>query len=374
MIISVIVFLLILSVLVIIHELGHFLAAKSVGVEVEEFGIGYPPRAAKLFKKGGTLFSLNWIPFGGFVKIFGETRELVDKSKSQIPFYEKSALSRLWVIVAGPFANIILGILCFSIAYSFVGIPTSLQDQARIAVVAPDSPAEAAGVPSNVAIIAVEAQGKRKPITSIDNAIETIAAYSGQEITLITSGLCKQDSCEELLQEFSVYIRSQEELANVENQGALGVAFQSHYLKFYPWYEMPFRATVTGVSETLFLIRMTFIGLSDMLSGLFTAGKVPGDILGPVGIVHQASAMGIFNEGFLATLHFAGLLSTSLAVMNILPIPALDGGRAMFIMLEPLVGKKRLGKIEDTFNYGGFALLVGLLVLVTIRDIWRIFA
>ena len=140
-----IVFILMLSVLILIHELGHFFVARLFKMRIEEFGIGLPPRAKGLFKRGGTLFSLNWLPLGGFVKLYGEDMENPEQAASPEAFFNKPMWQRAAVLLSGVFMNFVLGVLVFGIVYSYLGIPTRT-DKVMIVEIAKDSPAEKAGI------------------------------------------------------------------------------------------------------------------------------------------------------------------------------------------------------------------------------------
>lgn len=392
-----VIFILILSFLVIIHELGHYFAARWAKIKVEEFGLGYPPKAITLFTYKGTPFTINWIPFGGFVKMEGEdgtdsiiedTSADLDKKSSESaktataskkkklssvqegPFYTKSAWQRMVVILAGVVVNFLFGVIAFAIVYSFLGIPT-LIDQARIESVATDSPAALAGVPSNVNVIAIRDGSETIAITDNATGSEAVKARLGKSVVVITTGPCDGLSCQESAQEFPVYIRAEAETP--EDQGPLGIRFAGQVFVHYPWYEQIIRGIAVGVEQAVLLGVFILVSLFTIVKQLFQLGQVPTDIAGPVGIVHQAQSQGIFTQGPLMILNFTGLLSVNLAVMNLLPIPALDGGRALFIVLEKFVGRARVQKIEGYANYGGFILLLGLILAVTIRDVWRIF-
>jgi regulator of sigma E protease len=394
------IFILILSFLVIIHELGHFFAARWAKIKVDEFGLGYPPRAISLFTWAGTVFSLNWIPFGGFVRMDGEdgpesdveleedakksaksakkTANVSSKSKSDSeegPFYTKTAFQRMVVILAGVIVNFAFGIFAFSVVYSIKGIP-ELIDSARISAVMPGSPAEVAGLPTDVEIISIITSSEEQyTVQSNADVISAVADQGGNVVTIVTTGTCDdQYGCAESAQMFDVYVRTQDEIPNPENEGALGIRFQEFVMTKYPWYQMPFRGTVVGIEQTYMLIVVTLSELQKMFVEVSSGGPLPADIAGPVGIVHQANEYQIFRQGPLMILNFAGVISASLAIMNLLPIPALDGGRAVFIMIEPLVGKKRVRKYEGYANYGGFMFLIFLIVVITARDIWRIFS
>lgn len=365
---SALIFIIILSFLVVIHELGHYLVAKLCGVKVEEFGLGYPPRAVKLGTWWGTLFSLNWIPFGGFVKMEGEDATPSEVA-SQKSLQVKSAPQRLAVILAGAAVNFVFGVFAFAVVFSTMGIPTPLTT-ARIGLVQPGSPAAEAGLPANVELVALAVGEQTVTQPSVESAIQFINDHRGQQIQVVTTGPCDTNGCQELAQSFTVYARTPDQTP--AGQGAIGIAFESITLQFYPWYEMPFRGTWYGLQQAVELGGEMLMALRQAVQDGFTRGKLPTELSGPVGIVHQAQVNNVFSQGWLAMLYFAGMLSVNLAIMNVLPIPALDGGRALFILLEPIIGKQRLSNWEAQIHYGGFIVLIGLIVAVTARDVLRI--
>jgi regulator of sigma E protease len=382
---EVIIFALILSFLVIIHELGHFLVARKVGIKVLEFGLGYPPRAKQLFAWGETIFSLNWIPFGGFVKMDGEdepvaeTPETMKKTKKgqrydqysySQKFNEKPALARLAVVVAGATVNLVFGVLAFATVFSLSGIP-DLVSTARIGEVQKDSPAAQAGLAANREIRKISTQETTLTTPTPDQVIELINQSKGKTVMVELSGECQAKKCNDQTQTYQVYVRTPEETP--AGQGAMGVVFNQAVSVFYPWYEMPFRSIWYGLQQAVWMSAQIILALQNVVVQLVMKANVSNELSGPVGIVHQAQQYGIFQQGGLAILAFAGMLSVNLGIMNLLPIPALDGGRAIFIMLEPLIVKKRLSSIEGYIHYGGFVVLIGLIVLVTARDIWKIF-
>ncbi len=372
-------FIIVLSFLVIIHELGHYLVAKWQKVRVEEFGVGYPPMALKLFKVGETLFTLNWIPFGGFVRLDGEEGPVEEEtpakksihpldSSQTVPFYAKGKRSRLAIILAGATVNFVFGIIAFSVYFSVKGIPLV---EPRVGKVAAESPVAKAGVPANVDVKGFEYNGKVFKTENIDEVTTFVTGHLGKEVTLITSGLCQENACDQKEAKYSLKIRTKEETP--ANQGSLGITFYPIVtFKFYPWYEMPFRGTKFGLEQTLFLSQKIVESLGTIVLGMFK-GHVPSDVAGPVGIFSQARSAGFFSGDFFELLNLAGMLSVNLAIMNVLPIPALDGGRAFFILLESVIKRKRLNMIEGYLNYGAFGLLLLLTVLITIKDVIGLF-
>lgn len=366
---AILVFLLVLSVLIFVHEAGHFLAAKWAKIKVEEFGFGYPPKAMRLFRWKGTDFTLNWIPFGGFVRMKGED-PAPDQKPEKGDFYFAGVLQRLVVIVAGVTANFLLAIVIFTLVFGRMGIP-ELIDQPRISATSPDSPAAEANLPTEVNIIGFKYGEEVVNVQTVDDVVEEIAAHRGENVSLLVSGPCKGLTCGYSQNEYQVYLRTEAETPN--DQGSLGVVFDNVVYVFYPAWEMPWRSVVYGTKEAIALGGLILQVLKETVSGMVTGGKLPGDIAGPVGIVYQAQSSGLFEQGWLSVLSFAAMLSVNLAIMNLLPIPPLDGGRAVFALIETLIGKKRARSAERSFNYFGYIILMGLILAVTARDIWRIF-
>ncbi|MCJ7792713.1 MAG: site-2 protease family protein [Candidatus Marinimicrobia bacterium] len=372
MLLTIITALIVLSILILVHELGHFLAAKKAGIGVEEFGLGYPPRIIGK-KIGQTVYSLNAIPFGGFVRLSGEEIEeaekLKDKKKS---FWAKSKKARTTVIVAGVLANFLLAIVCFSVVYSLSGIPTKT-DQVKVVGVSEDSPAAQAGFLVEDLILAVN----EKVVTSMATFVELVEENKGQEIRVKVARE-ENNPCQEKVlggMGFSceggnliLFVVPREEPP--EGEGALGVVISEMEMKKYSFWQMPFYGTREGLKEAFSWTRLVVEGLGSMVGNLVTKGRVPKEIAGPVGILQITST--VARSGVLTILQFIGVLSINLAVLNILPFPALDGGRLLFIGYEVVTGKKPKPKIEHWVNLIGIVILMFLLVLVTINDLHRI--
>jgi len=357
-----------LSWLIFIHEFGHFLVAKWSGIEVEEFGFGYPPQALKLFKWKGTVFSLNWIPFGGFVRMKGEEpKPGMEPVKGEL--YSVTTGKRLAVILAGVAANFVFGVLAFTLVFGRMGIPQEI-DQARISQVAPDSPAALAQIPTNVNVLGLKINGELIETQTVDLVINVINQHRGQEVTVVTSGSCQGLICVPETHEYPAYLRLEDEIP--AGQGSLGVAFDPVIYVFYPGWQMPIQSSIYGTKEALALGGLILQALKHTVANSITTGQVPNDIAGPVGIVHQAQTSGLFAQGFLSILSFAGMLSINLATVNVLPFPPLDGSRALFVVIEKIVGKYRSRWLEHYLNYGGYIILMVLIVLITARDIWSV--
>jgi regulator of sigma E protease len=345
---QVLIFLLTLSLLILIHELGHFFAAKAFGMEVEEFGIGFPPRVKKLFRWKGTLFSLNLLPIGGFVSIKGENFGHREKASDDM-FWDRPIWQRAVVLLSGVFGNFVLGVVLFGIVYSVMGVPTQV-GKVKVVGVSEGSPAAKVGIKEGEII---------KGFTKTEDVISLIGEHKGEEIVLVLEGETED-------REVKVVPR----VSPPEGEGSLGVLLSDTELVKLPWWQMPFKGAVVGTKEAYAWGKEIVKGLGGMLSGLVSGEGVPEDVSGPVGI-YKVSAR-VNEMGWLASLQFMAILSMNLAVLNILPIPALDGGRLVFLGLEMVIGKKIKNRIEGWVHGVGMIFLLGLMVLITIRDIIKL--
>lgn len=283
-------------------------------------------------------------------------------------FAYASRAKRMVIILAGVTINFLFGILAFTLVYSVDGIPVQIEG-ARIDEVVADSPAAQAGLPTNVNMVGIKIGEEFTSIESSAEAIALIQKHRGETVSIAVSGPCQIDACPEIISFYEVYLRTPEETP--ADQGSLGVAFTEYVTVTYPWYELPFRSAWVGTQQSLTMSVAILQALGDMVTGL-TQGEIPEEVAGPVGIVYQVEQMGIFRLGPKMILAFAGMLSINLAIINLLPIPPLDGGRAVLTIAEGIFGRKRTAKIEYYLNYTGYVLLLGLIVLITIKDVWQI--
>lgn len=346
---SIFVFLLVLSILVLVHEFGHFWTARKNGILVEEFGFGLPPR---MFGKkiGETIYSVNWLPFGGFVRLHGEqTEEGVTNQKRA--FLNKSKLARTAVIVAGVVMNAILAVVCFAIVYSFTGIPRDTDD-IKVLDIAEGSPVTTAGL--LVGDVIKKADGVE--FTKTVDFIKYIDTKRGQKVKIETKEGKK------------LTITPRENPP--EGQGPLGVVISTSETYFPPVWQRPFYGIYYGFKDAYFWGKNIFVGLSSMVTGLFQ-GNVPKDVSGPVGIYAVTTEVAK-NGGILALINFIGILSVNLAILNILPFPALDGGRLLFIVIEAVFGRKVLPKVEGVIHTVGMVILLALIVVVSVSDVRRL--
>ncbi|MCL4383835.1 site-2 protease family protein [Patescibacteria group bacterium] len=353
---DIIIFLVALSILVLVHELGHFMAAKFTGVKVEEFGLGLPPR---IFGKkiGETVFSLNWLPIGGFCKLYGEdpTEAAAIKSGSKRTFFAKNPWQKLLIVVGGVVMNMVLAVVVFSVVYEITGIPTETQ-RVTIVEVAKGSPAEKAGLKTNDVITKVEGVTVHQP-TEVTNEV---AKYKGKNVQLIIAN--EQAKTEK---EVTVPVRENPPAG----EGALGVAISNTEMVKVPWWQF-YKGIGAGFKEAYFWGKIIVDGVAQMVSTL-ASGRIPKDVAGPIGM-YQATTSIRQAGGLLAVFHFFAIVSVNLAVVNILPFPALDGGRIIFVLYEFIFRKRANEKFEAMVNNVGMMILLGLVLLITVGDITRI--
>ncbi len=357
---QIIVFVLTLSFLVLIHELGHFVMAKLFGMRVDEFGIGLPPRAKGLFTKWGTLFSLNWIPLGGFVKLYGEDPDDSVQASAPEAFFNKPIWQRAGVLIAGVFMNFVFGILAFGIVYSHLGIPTKT-DKVFVVEVASGSPAEIVGLKPKEEIVEIRDGKTIVSFLGVENFIKSLEPLKGKEIVLLVKNEIGES------REIKITPRKEPPVG----QGALGVALGEIEMKKFVWWQMPFRGMVVGMGEAWAWGKEIASGLGTLLYGIVTGKGLPKDISGPVGI-YQVSKQA-YSVGWVAVVQFMAILSINLAILNIMPFPALDGGRLFFLGVEMLIGKSLKNKFEGYVHSIGMVLLLALMAVVTVRDIIKLF-
>lgn len=357
---QIVVFVLILSLLVLVHELGHYLVAKFFGMRVDEFGIGLPPRARGLFTKWGTLFSLNWIPLGGFVKLYGEDPDDEIQSNSPEAFFNKPILQRALVLLAGVFMNFLLGILAFGAIYTYLGIPTKT-NKVFVVEVASGSPAEIAGLKAKDEIVGVTLGKEAVGFEGVSGFIKQLEPLKGKEISISL----KNEKGEG--REVKIVPR----LNPPQGQGALGVALGDIEMKMYPMWERPFRGMWVGMGEAWAWGKEIVSGLGTFVWGILTGKGIPKDISGPVGIYKVSKQA--YSVGFLAVIQFMAILSINLGVLNVMPFPALDGGRLFFLLVEMIIGKRLKNKFEGYVHTVGMILLLTLMAVVTVRDIIKLF-
>jgi regulator of sigma E protease len=350
--VDILIFILVLSILVLVHEFGHYIVAKKSGILVEEFGFGIPPRVwGKKF--GETLYSINALPFGGFVKLHGEDSEsgVYDKKRA---FFNKPKHIRIAVILAGVIMNFILAVVFFAISYSFTGVPRET-GLVKVSNVTENSPAATANLVEGDIVQSVNGQS----VQTTDQFLVLVNENRGQEVAL---EILKTNG-----EEVNVNITPRENPP--AGEGPIGVSIGSRETYFPPVWQRPFYGVYYGFQEAIFWGGIVLGGLGMMISKLFT-GSVPTDVAGPVGIYALTSQAA--NYGILALINFTAILSVNLAIVNVLPFPALDGGRLLFIIIESIFGKRVVPRIEAAVHAIGMAILLLLLFAITAFDIQRL--
>ncbi|MDA1038422.1 MAG: RIP metalloprotease RseP [bacterium] len=352
---TILLFLALLSLLVFVHELGHFWMARRMGMKVEEFGFGFPPRMFGIRRKG-TLYSINWIPLGGFVRIKGESGS---NSEDPDSFASKSAWSRFLVLVAGVTMNLVLAAVLLGAGF-MIGLPSVVSDDLpasahvsdeaiRIVQVLPDSTADLAGLKMGDVVVSIN----DKTLTTTEDVYTEIGSASGEMDILLRRG-----------EDFVTARVARGEIAGVENE-VLGVVLVRTGFISYGFFESILR----GVTATVDLTYQVVRAFVDLIGNLISRDRVAVDLSGPVGIAVMTGEVAELGISYL--LQFAALLSINLAVINILPFPALDGGRVLFLIIEKMRRKKVSETVEAVTHNLGFLLLISVVILVTYRDIVR---
>ncbi len=351
---DILIFVLALSILVLVHEFGHFFAAKATGVRVDEFGLGLPPRIVGK-KKWGTLWSLNWLPIGGFCKLFGEDPNEKGAGVNKDSFLSKNPWQKGLIVLGGVMMNLVLAVLIFTVVYSILGIPVET-DKVKIIGVAERSPAAIAGLGEGDWIKIING----KEIKKGSELTTEVEKNKGKTIKLrITNDELRSDK------EVELQVR---EIAP-EGEGLMGVVISNTEMQKIKWYEF-YKGIGAGFKEAYYWGKIIGGGVFQMISGLLS-GQVPKDVSGPIGMYEATSSIRN-NQGILAMIHFFGVVSVNLAVVNVLPFPALDGGRIIFVLYELLTKKRANEKLEIIVNNVGMMILLGLILLVTIGDVSRI--
>jgi regulator of sigma E protease len=338
-------FVIALGVMIFIHEFGHFIVCKLMGIEVEEFGFGYPPHALTLFEAGGTKFTLNWLPFGGFVRPKGEQDpEVAGGMAAANPW------KRIAVLLAGPTMNLILALVLFITIYGIIG---SLPDRNRVQLVGivQNSPAEAAGLQSGDILVSVNGI----PIHSLDAVKPIIMDNPGESLTFVY----ERDG-----------VSHQVSLTPQENAGAaptVGIYMNYPMKPFTLWEAIPesFNSMVDYIKELFSMI-------GQMIQGQSSSSE--GGLVGIVGMFRLYTSVreGAGTPGIPTIVNvflFFASISISLGLINLLPVPALDGGRIVFALPEIIIRKRIPPKYEVWVNFISFALLILLMIIINAHDI-----
>lgn len=344
--VAIVAFILILGLLIFVHELGHFIVAKKAGVQVQELGLGFPPRLIAI-KRGETTYSLNLIPLGGFTKMLGEEDPTHPRS-----FAAKGIGIRFLILSAGPIMNLLLPIILFSIAFM---IPSQITvEDVVVDSVAPGSPAETAGIVPGDTILSVNGHS----VQNRGDASYYINLNLGKTTPFLLRG---QDGSQRT-------VMLTPRWNPPEGQGAIGIVFPSEPVNAHtvsesypPWEAIPLGAQTTWES---------FILIKNEVVTWFARHTAP-QVVGPVGIFQLTGE--VARAGVDSLMRFAAFISINLAIINLLPIPALDGGRILFLGIEGIRRGKRISpERERQINLVGFALLLTFILVITYFDIARL--
>lgn len=356
---SILYFFIILLVLVIVHEYGHFKVAKLMKMTVEEFAFGFPPRIKSFIRKG-TKFSFNLIPFGGYVKIKGEDGlpDSPDGTYAEGSFGSKSYLAQIAVLFAGVFMNFLLAWFLFFGSLS-LGLPQIasqevIDNEESVVIVGnvlDKSPAQIAGLLPGDIIRQINYDNKEIKIFDSATAISAIRDGKPMEFKVVRSG-----------NDFNLSLNPEK----VDGINMIGAELQTAHFE-----NLSLGQTfVQSFNTTVFYTQETAKGFAVLFKRIFSGEGVKDQLSGPVGIVKQVGTVSDF--GFAHILYFSALLSINLAILNLVPFPGLDGGRILFVLIEAITFKKVSQKKLGILNVFGFIILLGLMILITVKDIIRI--
>jgi regulator of sigma E protease len=356
---ALIIFILIIAVLILVHELGHFWAARRNGVGVDEFAIGFPPRLwSKKSKKTGTEYSINAIPLGGYTKLHGEERGTDNKS-----FVKKSVWSRFKIISAGVLMNLVLAYVLLTVYFAISGSPlatdptrynsfiNSKKSEVVVVSVLDNSQAKAMGLQSGDAILEINGQ------SVIDsNAFgDYTSTRTGQAVSLKINRNNQITTLDGTI-------------GKSNGKGSIGVEISNYYPEIhYKWWAVPLMAGL----DLYNVVVLTLYFFWNLILVLFHHAQPLGEVVGPVGVYFVARQA--IQMGFTYVLRLMILLSINLAIINFLPFPALDGGRALFLLIEKIRGKKVNEATESVIHLIGFVILILLIIGISVRDVLKLF-
>jgi regulator of sigma E protease len=351
-VLALLLFIVVLGGIVLIHELGHYLTAKAMNVRVLEFGIGFPPRAKILRAKGETLWTLNWLPIGGFVRMDGEDGDSAEDPRS---FSAKPLRVRLTILVAGVAMNLVLA---FAIFFAIALLATPIFS-VKIGTVEAASPAATAGLTAGEEILRVN--GESFDIFGGGDVTTALRAHAGEAVTITVR---RADGTE---RDLNVTLRPKSEVT--DTRGALGIKVSERTVE-YIGHDVGQSASIAG-SELGRWGGLIFRGLGDLVNGFIKDPTAPPPAAGPIGIAVSLADI-LLNAGPLVLLYVAGILSVNLAVVNILPFPPLDGGRMAVLVLKRLFGARVSLRAERLTYAVGFVFLMAFILWISGFDIARL--
>jgi regulator of sigma E protease len=362
---TIILFLVVLAVLIFAHELGHFLVAKKSGIRVDEFAIGFPP---KIFSwvRGETKYVLNLIPFGGYVKIFGENpdEESMTGSDSKRSFVNAPKWKQSCVLLAGISFNIIFAWILISISFMFGSIVPIGEGSAQyskyitderviVTQTMPNTPAALAGLTTGDSILKVTSGKESFDMPNVQKIQEVITTTQGSIVLVYKRG--EVEKSEVLVPK------------EIDGKKVVGIYMENVGVVRLN----PFLALWEGGKLTLLTFKQVIVGL---VTFIFQAVRGQGDfsqVSGPVGIVSMVGDAATFGLAYF--LGFVAFISLNLAAINLVPFPALDGGRVLFVIIEAIIRRPIKPKIANTVNAVGFFILISLMIIITYRDIMKFF-
>lgn len=348
MLLTIVSFIVLMSVLVFVHEFGHFIVAKRNHIVVEEFAFGFPPRLIKVAERGGTVYAINAIPFGGYVRLRGEDDPSLPGSFAAAP-----KLARVATLLAGPVMNLLLAVVLFAVLVQVSGVPdySKVSNGAEIGAVSPDSPAAQAGLRVGDRIIAANGS----PVKNFNDLVTATRANLGQPVTY---------RIERGSQQLDVTLTPR--VNPPPGEGAVGIASAAPPMRpARPW-----ESLVAGLQNVWALIVLTF----QVPAALIRQGRPIGDagFMGPVGIAAvtgQVVRSSLAIESILPVVQFVAALSTALGLTNILPVPGLDGGRLLFVLIEAVRRKRVEPAQEGLVHLAGLGLLLVLVAMLTVHEV-----
>lgn len=363
---TIILFIVVLAILILTHEFGHFITAKWGKIRVDEFGLGLPPKVFGI-KKGETTYSLNWLPFGGFVKIFGEdpTEESISGPDSARSFVNRPKWIQAIVLVAGVTLNFGLGWLLISLnlligmPVAVEGLPANLnirEQQLTIVNVLKDSPAAQAGLEMGDQLISLSTNQERIKDLTADSVKNFVKTKGGQKVAVEYARRGEAEKIVEVIPQ-----------TNGGSEALIGIAMERIGLVSATWWQAP----VYGLYFTYHLVVNTLLSFGQFFSSIMTEGRgALSAVAGPIGIyslLNDASRLGL-----VYLFNFVALISINLAILNLLPFPALDGGRLLFVIIEAIIRRPIKPKIANALNLVGFVLLIALMLVIAVSDVFKL--
>lgn len=401
---SIVLFLLVLGLLIFVHELGHFLAAKKSGVTVHEFALGFPPTLWKR-KVGETTYVLNLLPFGGYVRLEEENgeeevpspeeiknvpkpkKEEVKKEPKEGSFASKGPLVKTFILIAGVTMNLLLAWILLSICL-MIGYPTAdedinpkyvLNESVTILQVLPDSPAAEAKLLAGDMILSISDETRTETIDSAEEIGQFIQSSENDSVTIeieragkieniaVSTSTELEAELDEDLESESIGENTEGEDQKVENKKMIGISTSDVSIVRYP----PHIALAQGAAWTYNMTGATIAGIYTLITDAFRGQADISELAGPVGIVNLVGEA--YAVGFVYLLSFTAIISINLAVVNMIPIPALDGGRILFTWIEAIKGSPIKLRTQLIANGIGFVLLILLMLFITFHDISKFF-